>query len=121
MKVQVIKFNSLEEVLAHLAAHACVNCNCKERVPASAEEEQPAVDLNYFLQSLAEKKGWRVERLAGWLNGIAELSPIAAFNIVVREIAVYLDHKYESFHQEMRLRKSSHCSQCGLHTCGQGR
>lgn len=95
MEVQVITCNSLEEALAHLAAHACVNCNCRERIPASAEEAQPTVDLNYFLNSLAKKKGWRVERLVGWLNGIAELSPIAAFNIVVREVAVYLDHKYE--------------------------
>ena len=99
MKVQVIKVNSLEEAFAQLAALGCVNCNCGERVfasaPAVAEKTEPTVDLNYFLQSLAEKKGWRPERMAGWLNGIAELSPIAAFNIVVREIAIYLDQKYE--------------------------
>lgn len=96
--VKVIKFNTLDEAIAHLAAHACANCNCEERVPAvvdATKEVEKSVDLNYFIEELAKKKGWRPERMAGWLNGIAELSPIAAFSIIVREVAVYLDHKYE--------------------------
>lgn len=98
MKVQVIKCDSLEEALAQLTALGCANCNCGERVPASAHavaEKVEHIDLDYFLQSLAKKKGWKLSRMAGWLDSISELSPMAAFNIVVREIAIYLDQKYE--------------------------
>lgn len=94
-KIKVIKCNSPEEALALLAAHTCTNCECASRVPTTVEETEPAITLDFFLEILAKKKGWRVERLAGWLNGIAELSPMAAFNIVVREIATYLDRQYE--------------------------
>lgn len=94
MEVKVIKANSLEEAFAKIAQMACADCKCHNRVPECVKVEEP-VTLSYFIDEIARKKGWRGERAAGWLNGIAELSPIAAFNIIVREIAVWLDHKYE--------------------------
>ena len=94
MEVRVIKANSLEEVLAMIAHVACANCECPNRVPESVKVKKP-VTLDYFIEELAKKKGWRPERMAGWLNGIAELSPVAALDILLREIAVYLDQKYE--------------------------
>lgn len=77
-----------------MASMVCSDCKCANKVPTVKAVEEP-VTLNYFIEEIAKKKGWKPERVAGWLNGIAELSPIAAFNIVVREVAVWLDKKYE--------------------------
>lgn len=95
MEVKVIKANSFEEALQMIASLACSDCNCAHREPAQPQVENQPVNLNYFIGEIAKKKGWKPERAAGWLNGIAELSPIAAFNIVAREVAVWLDKKYE--------------------------
>lgn len=57
--------------------------------------QDPTKDLKYYINKIAEKKGWSIERAWGWLCGIERLSPIAAFNIIAREIAVDLDNKYE--------------------------
>lgn len=92
MEVKVIKADSLEEALAIMANIACADCKCVNRMPTKVEAP---VDLSFFVSRIAEKKGWKFERANGWLGGIAEISPIAAFNIVAREIAIYLDHKYE--------------------------
>lgn len=92
MEVKVIKANSLEEALAMIANMACADCRCVNRVPIKTEE---SVDLSFFINRIAEKKGWKFDKANGWLGSIAEISPVAAFNIVVREIAIYLDHKYE--------------------------
>lgn len=82
-----MKANSLEEALQKIIALMDYN--------HYYEHEDPSVNIDYFIKEIAKKKGWNPERATGWLNGIAELSPIAAFNIIVREIAVYLDKKYE--------------------------
>jgi hypothetical protein len=53
------------------------------------------VSVELALMNIAAKKGWKVERVNRWLYEIATVSPIAAFNIVARELAVELDKKYE--------------------------
>lgn len=98
MTVEVTKFNcsSLEELLEQLVAGLGKECNCEKEVPvASNDESEEVVGLDYFIKSLANKKGWKPEKMAGWLDEIAKLSPMAAFNIMAREIAIFLDHKYE--------------------------
>lgn len=116
MKVKVIKANSLEEVLAMVANIACTDCKCVNRMHTKVEAP---IDLSFFVNRIAEKKGWRFERADGWLGGIAEVSPIAAFNIVAREIAIYLDHKYED-HIENSEKIFVISSLDGrIHTCGQ--
>ena len=82
--MEVIKIDVLKILAAALAA----SCDCTK-----PQNETP--NLSFFVQKIAEKKGWKYERANGWLAGIAEISPVAAFNIVLREIAVYLDQKYE--------------------------
>lgn len=57
--------------------------------------QDPTKDLAYYINKIAEKKGWTTKRTYGWFNDIANLSPIAAFNIIAREIAVDLDKKYD--------------------------
>lgn len=53
------------------------------------------VFLNYYIEKIADRKGWKVEKVNGWLGSIEEESPVAAFNIVAKEIAIDLDKKYE--------------------------
>lgn len=52
------------------------------------------INLDYFIKSLARKRGECFGSTINWLNDIAKTSSIAAFNIVVREIAIQLDKRY---------------------------
>lgn len=95
MKVKVIKAGNLMDVLQMIASMVCSECNCEYGEPVQTQVGSAHVNLDFFIGEIAKKKGWKLERALGWLNGIAELSPIAAFNIVVREIAIWLDKQYE--------------------------
>lgn len=52
------------------------------------------VTLSFFLEKIAERLGWKVEKVCNYLTTLDELHPAAAFTVVLREIAVYLDLKY---------------------------
>lgn len=97
MKVKVTKIEakSLEELLQQFKQLVCNN-DCEYSTPVTEEAHPtPDVDIDYFINQIAIKKGWKPMRVAGWLDSIAETSPAAAFSIVAREIAVFLDKKYE--------------------------
>lgn len=61
----------------------------------SAREKAVPTDLTYYVNSLAQKKGWKLEKMAGFLNNLSEINLGAAFQVVLREVAVELDKKYE--------------------------
>lgn len=61
----------------------------------NVSDKSETVSISYFINELAKKKGWKPEKVAGYLDSIIELSPVAAFNIMLREVAVWLDKKYE--------------------------
>lgn len=96
MELHVIKCNSTKEALAILANLQCVKESKCEGKNHTLEKEVSSVGINleYILHRIATKKGWRFEKVNGWLGSIYDTSPIAAFNIVAREIAVLLDEKY---------------------------
>ena len=52
-------------------------------------------ELQYYLEKIAQKNGWHVGKVCNILNTVAELNPIAAMNIVLREIAIEIDKKYK--------------------------
>lgn len=89
MKVIEVKANSIMELI-----NAINNGNFKV-VEDCKENEHSPLTIPYFIQKIADKKGWRYERANGWLGGIEGLYPLAAFNILLREIAIELDKKYE--------------------------
>lgn len=98
MKVKVVRINakSPEELLMKLVSMVCGNCDCTERMPEDIEVgSESSVTIDYFIEELARKKGWKPEKVAGYLDNISELNPSATFNILLREIAIYLDKKYE--------------------------
>lgn len=93
MKTKVIKIeaNSLEELFSKLFGISTVENNM---VPEHVNEE-PEINLDFFVERIAVKKGWKPDKVWGYLNSIAYLNPMSAFNIILREIAIWLDMKYE--------------------------
>lgn len=61
----------------------------------SAMKKTVPTDLAYYVNSLAQRKGWKPERMDGFLNNLSEINLGAAFQVVLREVAVELDKKYK--------------------------
>lgn len=61
-----------------------IKSKCSNNVP----------DLSFFIEKIAERLGWKVEKVCNYLTTLDELHPAAAFTVVLREIAIYLDLKY---------------------------
>lgn len=58
--------------------------------------EAPApMNLHYYIEKLAKKLDWKVEKVYNYLNTIDSVYPAAAFSMVLREVAIELDKKYE--------------------------
>jgi hypothetical protein len=53
------------------------------------------MDLNYYIEKLAKRLGWKVEKVYNYLNTIDSVYPAAAFSMVLREVAIELDKKYK--------------------------
>lgn len=68
------------------------------KVVKEAEEDvmkEKKLSLNYYIEKLAERLGWKVNKVYNYLNTIDSVYPAAAFSIVLREVAIELDKKYE--------------------------
>lgn len=61
----------------------------------SVVETKVPMELEYYIQKIAEKLGWKVEKVYNYLNSVDTILPAAAFSMVLREIAIELDKKYE--------------------------
>jgi len=70
-----------------------------EKTGRDIQSEVPT-DIEFYIEKIAKKKGWKLEKLYNFLNGIDELSEAAAFSIVLREIAVEIDKKYKDHIQD---------------------
>lgn len=53
------------------------------------------MDLYYYVEKLAKKLNWKVEKMYNYLNTIDSVYPAAAFSMILREVAIELDKKYE--------------------------
>lgn len=51
--------------------------------------------LTYYVEKIAERKGWDIVDTYKYLSTTYQMLPAAAFSILLREIAVELDKKYE--------------------------
>lgn len=61
----------------------------------SVVETEVPMELEYYIQKIADKLGWKVEKVYNYLNNVDAILPVAAFSMVLREIAIELDKKYE--------------------------
>lgn len=58
-------------------------------------ESEVPMELEYYIQKIAEKLGWKIEKVYNYLNNVDTILPAAAFSMILREIAIELDKKYE--------------------------
>lgn len=70
-----------------------------EKTGKDTPSEVPT-DIEFYIEKIAKKKGWKLEKLYNFLNGIDELSEAAAYSIVLREIAIEIDKKYKDHIQD---------------------
>lgn len=59
-----------------------------------AETKIP-MELDYYIKKIANKLDWKAEKVYNYLNNVDTILPAAAFSMVLREIAIELDKKYE--------------------------
>ena len=54
------------------------------------------MELEYYIQKIAERLCWKIEKVYNYLNSVDAILPAAAFSMVLREVAIELDKKYEN-------------------------
>ena len=62
--------------------------------PTVTETKVP-MELEYYIQKIADRLGWKLEKMYNYLNTIDVIFPAAALSLILREIAVELDKKYK--------------------------
>lgn len=66
------------------------DCPCSQ----DAKGEIP-MDMEFCVERIAARLGWKPEKVYYYLNNVDSILPSAAFSMVLREIAIELDKKYE--------------------------
>ncbi len=66
----------------------------KEKIIKALETAAP-LNLGYYVGKLAEKRGWKSEKMSNFLSNLSEIDLGAAFQVILREVAIELDKKYE--------------------------
>jgi hypothetical protein len=64
-------------------------------VKSAVVESEVPMELEYYIQKIAERLGWKMEKVYNYLNSVDSILPAAAFSMVLREVAIELDKKYE--------------------------
>jgi hypothetical protein len=83
-----------KDILPKLLEAGIVTTTTKPAKSAVVESEVP-MGLEYYIQKIAEKLGWKIEKVYNYLNSVDTILPAAAFSMVLREVAIELDKKYE--------------------------
>lgn len=68
----------------------------EEGVIKEVEDEEPQVDSNFYLEHLAKRIYWNVDNLRKYLGNLYTIYPTAVFSILLREVAIVLDEKYDN-------------------------
>ena len=66
----------------------------KDKILSAIETPVPMC-VGYYIASLAKKAGWKPEKMANYLQNLLNISPSATFSILLKEVAIELDKKYE--------------------------
>lgn len=66
----------------------------KEEISVTTEGGVP-MELEFYIQKIAARLGWKIEKMYNYLNSVGSILPAAAFSMVLREVAIELDKKYE--------------------------
>lgn len=91
-----------EAVKSHLPKELVDAIDVEEGKIFEAIEGAVPMCVGYYIASLANKKGWKPEKMAGYLQSMWEINPATAFSMILREIAIELDKKYEDHINECK-------------------
>lgn len=64
------------------------------------EKPEISTELEYYIQKIAKKLDWKFKKAYNYLNNVHDVLPAAACSIMLREIAIELDKKYENHIEE---------------------
>lgn len=70
------------------------SCACKENT-----REIP-MNPNFYIRKIAERMGWHNNKIGNYLDTLSLISLPSVFSVLLREIAVELDKKYENHIQD---------------------
>ena len=86
-----------KEVLSKLIKAGVLTVKESVDKPTSSilEDNEIFMDLEFYVQKIADRLGWKIEKVYNYLNNIDTVLPAAALSMVLREIAIELDKKYE--------------------------
>ena len=78
---------------------------CEESIPSliedgiikEVEDKGTHVDPNFYIEHLAERIHWNVGNLKKYLGNLYTIYPAAVFSILLKEIALVLDEKYNNY------------------------
>lgn len=59
------------------------------------KDGEVSMDLEFYVQKIADRLGWKIEKVYNYLNSVDTILPAAAFSMILREVAIELDKKYE--------------------------
>lgn len=68
----------------------------EEGVIKEVEDEGTHIDPNFYLEHLAGRIHWNVDNLRKYLGNLYTIYPAAVFSIMLREVAIVLDEKYDN-------------------------
>lgn len=63
--------------------------------PITPEISNVPTQIEFYIEKIANKMGWKIEKAGDLLDKINSILPVAAFSMILREIATELDKKYE--------------------------
>ena len=66
------------------------DCHC-----GHCTNNEVPMDINFYIEKIAARLGWKPEKVYNYLSNVDSILPAAAFSMVLREIAVELDKRYE--------------------------
>ena len=67
----------------------------KEEAKSPIITKEVPMNLEFYVQKIADRLGWKVNKTYNYLNSINSIFPAAALSIILREIAIELDKKYK--------------------------
>lgn len=68
----------------------------KEGIIKEVENEEIPTEPYFYIKHLADRIHWNVENLRKYLSNLYTIYPVAVFSIMLREVAIVLDEKYDN-------------------------
>ena len=77
-------------VLTQIGCTHVAGCPCGQHI-----KNDVPMNMDFYIKKIAARLGWKLEKVNNFLGNVDSILPAAAFSIVLREIAIELDKKYE--------------------------